>query len=455
MKVGIIGGGIAGLSAAFWLSRVEGVSVTLFEKDDRLGGCIGTASENGFTIEAGPNGFLDSKPHTVQLFEDAGLGGNLLRSNDAARKRFIMRYGRLIRVPESAPAFFKTDLISFKGKIRLMGELLVPQKKDDHDETVQEFAIRRLGQEAADYMIAPMVSGVFAGDAAKLSLKSAFPVICELESKYGGLFKGMLKKPKKKSGPAGPGGVLTSYIGGLMQGVNDLEEKCAGVEIIKDCTVNEVHKGENGFRLVTSKGEYYFDNVVSAAPAYEAAKFFSTLDKELAEIMAGIPYSPAFVAGLGFNEADVKDELDGFGYLIPKLENKKILGALFTSSIFPSRRPKDKKLVRVIMGGDTDLGRSLMAKTDEELVDIAYDQIKDTLGITAKPVHHKHFRWDKAIPQYYPGHAEKVKAVESICGRIGGVYVGGNVLHGIALNDCTRRSLEITESIARSLEKQD
>jgi len=454
MKVGIIGGGIAGLSAAFWLSRVEGVSVTLFEKDERLGGCIGTATENGFTIEAGPNGFLDSKPHTVQLFQDAGLGDRLLRSNDAARKRFIMRYGRIIRVPEKAGAFFKTDLVTLKGKIRLMGELFVPQKKDEKDETVQEFAIRRLGQEAADFMIAPMVSGVFAGDAAKLSLKSAFPVICELESKYGGLFKGMLKKPKKKSGPAGPGGALTSYIGGLMQGINDLEEKCSGVEIIKGCAVDEVHKGENGFRLVTSQGEYYFDSVVSAAPAYEAAKFLKTLDKELADIMDSIPYSPAFVAGLGFNEEDVENDLDGFGYLIPKLENKKILGALFTSSIFPSRRPKDKKLVRVIMGGDTDQGRSLMSKSDEELVDIAFNEIKDTLGIKAKPVHHKHFRWDKAIPQYYPGHSEKVKSVEEICGRIGGIYVGGNVLCGIALNDCTRRSLEITESITRSLEKQ-
>jgi oxygen-dependent protoporphyrinogen oxidase len=454
MKIGIIGGGISGLSAAFWLSRIVGASVTLFEKNSVMGGCIGTSSENGFTIEAGPNGFLDSKPHTVQLFQDAGLGDNLLKSNDAARKRFIMRYGRLIRVPEDASSFMKTDLIGFAGKLRLMGELIVPKKKNDKDETVAEFALRRLGREAMEYMIAPMVSGVFAGDASKLSLKSAFPVICELESEYGGLFKGMLKKKKKKSGPAGPGGVLTSYVGGLMQSINDLEAKCAeaGVEFIKDCKVQEVHKGENGFRIATSKGEYYFDNVVSCAPAYEAAKFFGTLDGRLAEIMESIPYSPAFVAGLGFEENDVEDELDGFGYLIPRLEKKRILGALFTSSIFPSRRPKDKKLVRVIMGGDTELGRSLMSKSDDELVDIAFDEIKDTLGIKNRPVHYKYFRWDKAIPQYYPGHSVKVKEVDEICGRIGGVYVGGNVLCGIALNDCTRRSLEISEAVAQKLE---
>lgn len=453
MRVGIIGGGISGLAVAFWLSRLEGVNVTLLEKADRLGGCIGTATENGFTIEAGPNGFLDSKPHTVQLFKDAGLGENLLASNDAARKRFIMRYGRLIRVPETPPAFFKTDLISLKGKLRLMGELLVPKKNNDKDETIEEFAIRRLGKEASDYMISPMVSGVFAGDANKLSLQSAFPVISDLESRYGGLFKGMLKKMKKKSGPAGPGGVLTSYKGGLLQGIKDLELKCEGVEIVKGCEVDNVQKLGEVFKVTTSKGEYEFDYIILTAPAYAASKFLKPLSAELSEILETIPYSPTFVTGLGFNESDVEDSLDGFGYLIPKLEKRRILGALFTSSIFPSRKPKDKKLIRIIIGGDTEEGRALMKKSDEELVDIAFDEIKDLLKIKARPIHYKYFRWDNAIPQYYSGHSEKVKSIERLCNEIGGLYIGSNLLYGVALNDCTRRSFEIVEEFAQKLGK--
>jgi oxygen-dependent protoporphyrinogen oxidase len=211
--------------------------------------------------------------------------------------------------------------------------------------------------------------------------------------------------------------------------------------------VLSVYKENGFFRLATSKGDMTFDKVVSCAPAYEAANFFRTMDAGLADIMGSLAYSPAFVAGLGFEESDVEDDLDGFGYLIPRLENKKILGALFTSSIFPARRPEGKKLIRVILGGDTDRGRALMAKTDDELVEIAFDEIKDTLGIKTKPFHYRYFRWDKAIPQYYPGHSEKVKNAAGICERIGGVYIGGNVLHGIAINDCTRRSFEIAEAL--------
>lgn len=453
MKVGIIGGGISGLSAAFWLTRVEGAKVTLLEKESRLGGCIYTSRDDGYVIEAAANGFLDSKPHTIQLIKDAGLGHKLLRSNDAARKRYIMRYGRLIRVPDGGGAFMKTDLLTLGGKIRLIGELFVAQKKDDTDETIGDFAVRRLGQEAADYMIDPLVSGIFAGNPAKLSLKSAFPLIYNLESQYGGLFKGLLKKPKKKSGPAGPGGILTSYENGLYEMITDIGEKVkeGGAEILMETATQEVYKTENGFKVVTNKGEFEFDRLITTAPAYEAKNFFKPLNGDLTDLMSTIYYSPTFVVGLVFNESDIQNDLDGFGYLVPSKENRKILGGLYDSSIYPTRKKNGTKQVRVFLGGDTDKGREYLNKSDEEIKQAAISDITGTIGVTGKPIYEKVFRWTHALPQYHSGHTAKVVKADAIAEKIGGLYLAGNVLHGVALNDTTKRSFEVAEDIARQL----
>jgi len=455
MEIGIIGGGISGIAAAFWIDKMllnEGIDckITLIEKEQSLGGTIDTVSKDGFYIEAGPNGFLDSKPHTLKLFDDAGLSRNLLRSNDAARKRFIMRSSKLVKLPEKPMEFLKSDILSFKGKLRVASEFFIPKKKNDRDETVAEFAIRRLGKEACDYLISPMVSGIFAGDPYKLSLKSCFPVIADLEKTYGGLFKGMLKKKNKKSGPAGPGGVLTSYNGGLINAIKDLTATTSKVEYRLNDGVIDVKKLKNRFRVTTSKDNLYeFDHLIIASPSYSAADYLKNIDEKLSYLLDNIPYAPAFVVGFGFNEADVKHDLDGFGYLIPLKENRKILGALFTSSIFPERAPEGKKLIRVIMGGDCN--RWIIDKPEDELVLIALEGISDTLGIKGHPGVIQYFKWNKAIPQYYTGHAEIVREIETICDEISNLYIGGNLLYGIGINDCTRTSYQIAEKVVNEI----
>lgn len=455
MEIGIIGGGISGIATAFWIDKMllkEGIDykITLIEKEQSLGGTIDTVSKDGFYIEAGPNGFLDSKPYTLKLFDDAGLGGNLLRSNDAARKRFIMRSSKLVKLPEKPMEFLKSDILSFKGKLRVASEFFIPKKKNDRDETVAEFAIRRLGKEACDYLISPMVSGIFAGDPYKLSLKSCFPVIADLEETYGGLFKGMLKKKNKKSGPAGPGGVLTSYKGGLINAIKDLTAKTSKVEYRLNDGVIDVKKLKNRFHVTTSKDNLYeFDHLIIASPSYSAASYLKNIDEKLSYSLENIPYAPAFVVGFGFDEEKVKHDLDGFGYLIPLKENRKILGALFTSSIFPERAPKGKKLIRVIMGGDCN--RWIIDKPEDELVLIALESINDTLGIKGHPEVVQYFKWDKAIPQYYAGHAEIVQEIETICDEISNLYIGGNLLYGIGINDCTRTSYQISEKVVNKI----
>lgn len=457
MKIGIVGGGISGVSCAFWLSKrlkQEGFNseIVLLEKNGKLGGSIDTVSKNGFTVEAGPNGFLDSKPHTLMLAEDAGLTGNLYRSNDAARKRFIMRNGKLIKLPEKPQEFFKSELLTLKGKMRVMMELLIRAKTDDEDETIADFATRRLGKEACDYLISPMVSGIFAGDPEKMSLKSCFPVIHNLEVEYGGLFKGMLKKKGKKSGPAGPGGVLTSYKGGLINFINDISTKFENVTIKTDESVILVKKNQAIFSVTTNKDTYQFDYLIVTAPAYESKNFLKQLSEPLAENISKINYAPAFVTGVGFLENDITNPLDGFGYLIPSKEKKKILGALFTSSIFPEGVEKGKKLVRVIMGGDKN--RWITEKSEEELQNIAFNEIKDTLGIKDNPANFTSFYWEKAIPQYYMGHTKIAENIEKISAEAGKIFFGGNILYGVGINDCTRVSYEIVNRLVEFIKNK-
>lgn len=455
MNIGIIGGGISGISLALKIALLKekgaDIDVTLFEAEERLGGTIDTAHKDGFVIEAGTNGFLDSKPFSTELFEEAGLTDKLVKSNDAARKRFIQRNGVLHRVPEKAGAFLKSDLISFGGKLRLAGEFFVPRKTGNYDETLAQFAKRRLGAEALDYMIGPMVSGIFAGDPEKMSLVSCFPVIADLEKTYGGLIKGMIKKPKKKSGPAGPGGVLTSYEAGMGNAVKDLAEKARkkGAVILTNSPVNKVRKSGNGYKVYSGDKEYLFDKLAVCAPAYAAGEFLKETDENLSAVLLSIPYAPMFVAGLGFNAEDIADDLDGFGYLIPAKESMDILGALFTSSMFTEQAPEGKKLLRVMAGGDTKA--CLMEKSGDELLRICIDSVSKVLGVKKEPYMTHYFKVERAIPQYHTGHREKAAKIESISEQLGNIHIGGNILYGIGINDCVKTSKLIAEKIAASL----
>lgn len=455
MKVGIIGGGISGVSLALKLSLLkkvgEDIDIVLFEANSKLGGTIDSVHKDGFVIESGTNGFLDSKPFSLEVFEEANLSNKLIKSNDKARKRYVQRYGKLQLLPGGAGSFLATKILTFGGKLRIAKEFFVEQKKDNSDETLASFARRRLGEEALDYLIGPMVSGIFAGDPEKMSLESCFPVIADLEKTYGGLIKGMFKKPKKKSGPAGPGGVLTSYEGGMGEAIKDLGEvaKANGVNINLDSPVSRVTKKDNMYVVESGNTEYSFDQLAICSPAYASAEFTKELDSELSSTLSSIPYAPMFVAGLGFKAEDIEDDMDGFGYLIPKKENKRILGALFTNSMFPVQAPKGTKFLRIMAGGD--LNRWIVDKDQKELLDICLQDVKEVLGIKKEPYMVQTFKIERAIPQYHVGHREKVAKIEEITDKLGNIYIGGNVLYGIGLNDCTKTSKMIAEKIASKL----
>jgi oxygen-dependent protoporphyrinogen oxidase len=439
------------------------LQVTLVEKEQRLGGKIWSIKADGFLCEWGPNGFLDNKPQTLELCKRLGADAQLLRSNDNARKRFIYSAGMLHRLPENGPSFLKSPLISWPGKLRLAMEPLIPQYTGDADETLAAFGRRRLGSEALAKLIAPMVSGIFAGDPETMSLKSCFPRIAELEEQYGGLIKAMimLAKQKKKdiaagkvvASAAGPGGVLTSFRDGIQTLTDTLATALGPDALLSGREVTCVLRAQDGsYRVQTPQGELEADAVVIASPAFAAAAMTRQQAPGVAELLAGIPYATMTVVCFGYERQRIARDLNGFGYLIPKAEGKSILGTLWDSSIFEHRAPAGQVLLRSMMGGACF--PEYVKLPDEEVQRRVQTDLQSIMGIGAPPDFVRIFRHEQAIPQYIVGHGRRLAALEDQLTRHPGLVLTGNSYRGIGLNDCVAAAHRATIETLGYLQKR-
>jgi len=465
-KVAIIGAGISGLSTAFEIERLASeaglaVEITVFEREERTGGKIWSIKEEGYLCEWGPNGFLDSKPMTLELCDHLGISKRLERSNDNARKRYIYSGGILNRLPENGPMFLQSKLISWPGKIRLAQEFFKSQRTDGVDETLADFARRRLGAEALDKLIGPMVSGIFAGNPETMSLQSCFPRIHELEQQYGGLLKAMIRLGKQKkaeikagkqvASAAGPGGVLTSFVGGIQELTDATVAGLKGSVRIGHA-VTGIKPIEGGWELRLADGSNFdTELVVSAAPAHVLKELTWPLDGQLSELIAGIPYAPMNVICFGYEREKIARDLDGFGYLIPKKEGCEILGTLWDSSIFPERAPEGHVLLRSMMGGATNPGA--IALSDAEVENRTMAELKKIMGISAAPDFVRIFRHQRAIPQYVVGHAERLAAIDERLKVHAGLILTGNAFFGIGLNDCVNAANKAGAQVVSCLQK--
>lgn len=452
----IIGGGISGLSALHFVRTLAPeVTVSLHEAEKRLGGTIGTDRVNGYSFDWGPNGFLDREPLTLRLCAEMGLNDMLERANESVQNRFILRKGKLRGVPMKPPAFLMSDILSWKGKLRLMGEPLVKKIDGSIDESIYSFGKRRIGQEAADYMIQPMVSGIYGGMSDRLSLKACFPVMTEMEQEYGSLFRAMIAKARKAKaegrkggGPAGPAGWLTSFQGGLYA----LVERFRGIygeNITTGSRALLITKEDNGYRVVFDDGTTEISrSVVVASTAYEAADMTRSLDVALAQRFESIPYAPIAVVCMGYDKKAVARNLDGFGFLVPQKEQRRILGSIWTSSIFKDRAPEGKVQFRTMLGGDGD--HKAIDLTDRELTDVAERELGQILGISGAPEQVRIYRWHRGIPQFKIGHSQIMADIESLLKKLPGFYFTGNAYYGIGLNDCVKQSFKVASAITQS-----
>jgi oxygen-dependent protoporphyrinogen oxidase len=453
-RIAIIGGGISGLSALHFLKRrlANNVSISLFEAESRLGGTIGSDRIGGYVCDWGPNGFLDRVPLTLQLVDELSLQHKLRPANPQADNRFIYRHGRLHSISASPIRFMTSSLLSLRGRLRVTMEPLIKPKRDDTDESVFDFAARRIGREAAEAMIDPMVSGIFGGDAKAVSLRSCFPVMEEMERNYGSLFKAMLarKKTGKNAGPAGPSGRLTSFDNGLYTIIERFHE-LYGDQIRKDSPVQRIIKTPQGYRVEFSeKPPETFSAVVLATPAFVAAQILRDADRQLSDLLNQIPYASLAVCCFGYGDDKRARELDGFGFLVPRNEGKRILGSIWTSSIFKDQAPAGRVLLRSMIGGFTD--PAAVKLTDDELILLVHGELTDILGLQTKPAFVRIFRYDKAIPQFTLGHSDRLQQIDRRLSTLPGIYLASNAYSGIGLNDCVSRALECAEKLSAFLQ---
>lgn len=452
MKLVIIGGGISGLSLAYFLlEKKPSLDIVVLESEKKAGGKIWTDKVGGFLCEGGVNGFLDNRPKTLELVSRLSL--TPLRSNDNARKRFIFSEGKLHRLPESPPAFFASNLLSLPGRLRIIWEIFAAKGNGD-DETLAEFAKRRLGKEAFEKLIDPMASGIFAGDPEKMSLKSCFAKVYNLEQTYGSLIRGMIKlqKEAKKTGKkvgAGPGGLLTSFYDGMETMIGSLSG-FMGERLKTGTSAVSIDKKGNAYIVYLSDGSSIeAEAVVCATPAFATSEMLKGIDKNLSSSLNEIYYPTISVVCLGYKRERINLSLDGFGFLIPFRESRKILGTLWDSSIFPNRAPEGYVLLRSMLGGAR---RSELAEQDEgKLISLVMAELNDIMGIKAEPDFAKVYRHPKGIPQYPIGHQERLGIIDKMVSKFKGLYITGNAYRGIGVNDCIENSYKLAESILKDI----
>ena len=441
-RIAIVGGGVAGLAIAHALGRLgareKGVEVTVLERTERPGGNIRTDVVDGFTLESGPNGFLDNVPETLELVRDLGIEDRLQVSDERAGRRFIFRNGRLHELPGGPGALLASDLLSWRAKLRIAFEPFARRRPEDVDETIHAFASRRIGREPADVMIDSIVSGVFGGNARELSLRACFPKMWQMETDHGGLFRALFAKMRERRrsrGPIGaPAGRLTSFKGGCEDLIRGLADKL-GPTLRTSAPVSAVRTTSGGFDVSLESGESVeADAVVLAGPTSASSRIVSAFDGELANLLGEIASAPIVVVCLGYEESRLRRPLDGFGFLVPRGEGPRLLGVLWDSSIYPGRAPEGRVLMRAMIGGAHD--PAAVDLDDETLLATVRADLRTMMDLDLAPSFTKIFRHRLGIPQYTVGHRDKLKQIDAALERHPGLYVAGNGYRGIAINSC-------------------
>ncbi len=424
----VIGSGISGLSTAFRLKKL-GYDVVVYEKDDEIGGNIKTLSEKGYTFELGPQTVLADK-EVFEFFEEVGIKPQT--ASPSAKYRFIYKRGRLIPLPMSPLSFLTSPLLSFGAKLRVLREPWAPPPVKN-EESVADFVRRRLGQEFLDYIVAPFISGVYAGDPEKLSVKYATKKVYQLEQEFGSLLKGAMKKKA-----LGPKGKLISFEGGLRTLIDTLAKD---LEVKTENVVLRIRKKEDRFVLDTREGKVETKALVVSSPAYTASYLLKDLSWSASLEFDKIDYVPVVVVNVGVKFASIPE---GFGVLVPRKEGKRILGVIFASKLFSGKAPEGKELLTVYLGGATD--REVIELPDEEISELVERELKEVLGV--RDIDFIHIKkWKRAIPQYTLGYGKYLELAKEMEEIHKGLFLTGNYLSGISVADCIRFSKETVRKV--------
>jgi oxygen-dependent protoporphyrinogen oxidase len=448
-RVVVAGAGITGLAAAFSLRleaarRGRGIDLVVVDAGDAPGGHARTICEDGFLVERGPNGFLDRGADTMALIAELDLGPRLVEANPAARRRFILQDGRLQQVPESPPALIASKALGWRAKLRLLSEPWAAAPPRDTDETVFEFAERRLGRDAAETFVDTAVAGISGGDSRELSVRSQFPVLKEWEREHGSLLKAMLRR-KSTGRPR-----LLSFDRGLGVLTTTLADRLNGA-IRTNARIGRIERAVSGWQVhLTSGSTLVADHVVCALPSHAAARVAHGFDRELASSLASIPYAGLSVVALAYRASAIERPLDGYGYLVTRAENLSTLGVLCESAIFPNRAPEGSVLLRVMLGGARHPEVATM--DDESVTALAIHEASTVLGIVGRPLRQWVCRWPSAIAQYTVGHDTRTSAINTLAAAHPGLHFCGTAYDGVSFNDAIASARRAAKQVAAGLD---
>src|SRR6266568_2362678 len=463
MRIAIIGGGISGLSAAYYLEeeRAAGAPVeySLFESSDRLGGVMFSDKVGDCVVEGGPDSFLTEKPWANQLCAELGIADDLIGSNDSQRITYILVKWRLIPMPDGLMFMVPTKLIptaltrlfSWGTKFKMLGELLHPPRPVGKDETVAQMVERHFGSEVVDRLADPLLSGVYGGDAASLSVRAVLPKFVEMEENYGSLCRAMLAGRKKmaamqKAKGYSPKPLFSSLKGGMQQMIDAIVARLNPQSIRTSTEVGQLTQKDGGWELITPRGPEHFDSVIFATPARIASKMLAAIDAQLSEDLGKVEYSSSVTVTLGYEREQLKKCPPGFGFLIPRSEGTRMLATTFVHTKFPFRAPDNKALVRCFLGGANDQG--VLKLSDEEITAVVRKELKQIAGLEADPWFVKVYRWDRSMAQYTPGHLERIERIGATLKQMQNLSIAGNFYKGIGVPDCIRTGKEAAQHMA-------
>jgi oxygen-dependent protoporphyrinogen oxidase len=456
-RIAIIGGGICGLSAAFTLEqrRRTGVPLeyVLYESSSRLGGVISTERVDGCVVEAGPDSFLTEKPWAADLCRELGLGDQLIGSNDAERKTYILLKGRLVPIPDGLmfmvptrilPVVF-SSLFSPLTKFRIAREWFHSPASSDQDESVAEFVERHYGSELVERLVDPLLSGVYGGDSSQLSVRAVLPRFAEMEASHGSLGRAMLAARKKIAHPSSgsPRPLFTSLKDGMHQMTNALAVSLSAPSIRLGTPVQQLKFKEDGWVVSASGAPVRFDSLIVATPAHAAAMLMQSVSTDLANELRGIPYSSSATATLGYGESVRSSLPPGFGFLVPRSERRRLLAATFVHNKFSHRAPEDRALIRCFFGGSRN--EEILQLHEDEILRIAREELRQILGISAEPLFTRVYKWKAAMAQYTVGHLERLDRIDRLRQQLPGLALAGNAYRGIGVPDCVHSGKQASE----------
>lgn len=461
-RVAVIGGGIAGLSAAYYLqSEAAGirvpVDITLLERDSRLGGKILTEKTDGFVIEGGPDAMVSTKPWGIELCREVGLEGQLVGATTEQRTVYVLHRGRLVPLPEGlmmmVPAgvwpMLKTPLLTPAAKLRLGLDLILPARSNGDDEALGAFVSRRLGRQAYEHLIEPLMSGIYAGDGDRLSLKATFPQLQAWERDHGSLVRAAMSLRRQRHTASSNGRPRSMFVtpqAGLGEIVRSLLAQLGHVDIKTETGVRKIQSNAGGYHVTLDTGDtLQAEAVIIATPAYTAARILADEAPELSDALGQIEYVSTATVSLAFPASALPTPLAGHGYVVPRVEKAQVLACTWTSSKFPHRAPRDHVLLRVFIGRSGDSEEIL--EDERELARIAREELRRTLGISAEPSLSRVFCWPKAMPQYNLGHLDRLRAIKQMAAGRPGLALAGAAYGGIGVPDCIHSGQEAAKQV--------